>query len=139
MKAHTFFLPSGKWIKRHGCELYLCCTSTLFPHPSIQTLQLGAFKHFTNLTCKDKTLCHFTDGKTEISNLPNATEQSSSWAQNRTTSAFVRDDQHTSVLCQHCFYHHLCTSIALLHCSQQPLHGRPTLIISEESGYLDAN
>ena len=90
MKAHTFFLPSGKWIKRHGCELYLCCTSTLFPHPSIQTLQLGAFKHFTNLTCKEKTLCHFTDGKTEISNLPDATEQSSSWAQSRTNFCFCK-------------------------------------------------
>lgn len=55
------------------------------------------------------------------------------------TSAFVRDHQHTSVLCQRCFYRHLCTSIALLHCSQQPLHGRPTLIISEKSGHLDAN
>lgn len=83
-KAHTFLLPSGKRIKGHGCELRLVCTLILLPRPTVQTLPLGAFKRFTNFTCKIETLSHFTDGKTEVSNLPDASEQSSCWAQNRT-------------------------------------------------------
>jgi len=109
-------------------------------------LHLGGFKHFTNLTCKNKTLCHFTDGKTEISDFPVTLSRAAAGLRaglrhsSDLCSSCVASPQHTPVLYQCSFHHpHTHTASALLRCSQRPLHRRLPAITSEESGHLDAN